>query len=102
MQETRNLITNDLRREVFSASTHAEMLEAMDADIRPNEVVTKRLELHDEEGKALYIECILRELMAVPEPVFERPVFAKLNRYLKNYRKFYGWKIPVPADQLPK
>jgi hypothetical protein len=34
--------------------------------------------------------------------VFDRPVFAKLNRYLKNYRKFYGWKDPIPADQLPK
>ena len=102
MQETRNLITNNLRREIFSAATHADLLAAMDADLRPNEVVTKRQELQDEEGRALYIECILRELLAVPAPVFDRPVFAKLNRYLKNYRKFYGWKTPIPANQLPK
>jgi|GEM_PF-5545710 len=102
MQESRDLITNELRREIFSAATRDDLLTAMDTDLRPNEVVTKRLELQDEEGKALYIECILRELLAVPEPIFDRPVFAKLNRYLKNYRKFYGWQVPVPANQMPK
>lgn len=102
MQETRNIITNELRREIFSAASTPELLRQMDADIRPKEFVTERRELNDEEGKALYIECILRELLAIPEPVFERPVFTRLNRYLKNYRKFYGWKDPIPADQLPK
>jgi hypothetical protein len=102
MQETRNIHTNELRREIFSAATHAQLVKAMDADLLPNEIVTKRTELNPDEGKALYIECILRELLAVPDPVFDRPVFTKLNRYLKNYRKFYGWKDPIPADQLPK
>lgn len=102
MQETRNTLTDELRREIFSAATHAELVKAMDADLLPNEVVTKRTDLSPDEGKAIYIECILRELLAVPAPVFDRPVFFKLNRYLKNYRKFYGWKDPIPADQLPK
>lgn len=102
MQETRNTLTHDLRREIFSAATSAELLAAMDADIRPNEFVTQRMELNDNEGRALYVECILRELMAIPPAVLEYPVFAKLNRYLKNYRKFYGWKDPIPADQIPK
>lgn len=102
MQETRNTLTGEIRREVFAARTHDKLLEQMQADVRPDEIVTSRKELSEAQGKALYVECILRELLAVPAATFERPVFAKLNRYLKNYRKFYGWKDPIPADQLPK
>lgn len=90
MQETRHTETNDYRRQIFTAATRTELLEAMDADIQPKEVVTQRRELDDEEARGIYIECILRELLAIPAPVFDRPVFAKLNRYLKNYRKFYS------------
>ena len=102
MQTTQEIYSGEIRRELHMGKTHADLLRSMDADVRPNEIVTERRELNDEEGKALYVECILRELLAVPAPVFEKPVFAKLNRYLKNYRKFYGWKDPIPADQLPK
>lgn len=102
MQETRNTLTGDIRRELHLAETHERLKALMDADVRLNEFVTSRKELSEEEGKKLYVECILRELLAVPPATFERPVFAKLNRYLKNYRKFYGWKDPIPADQLPK
>lgn len=102
MQGTRNVETNEVRRELFAALNREHLLEQMQADVRPNEVVTIRKELTSDDGWRLYVECILRELMAIPEPVFERPAFAKLNRYLKGIRKFYSWKDPLPADQLPK
>lgn len=101
MQVSRDMLTDEIRREVHFGKTHKELLETMDADLRPNEVVVERRELNDQEGQGLYIECIMRELLAVPAQVFERPVFAKLNRYLKNYRRFYGFKHPVQADQMP-
>ena len=87
MQETRNVLTNELRQEIFRAPNKAELSLAMDADVRKNEVVTRRQEVSDSEGMAIYETCILRELLAIPSAVFDRPIFAKLNRYLKNYRE---------------
>ena len=34
--------------------------------------------------------CIIRELLAIPSAVLDRPVFSKLNRYLKTYK---GYRI---------
>jgi hypothetical protein len=42
-----------------------------------------------EDGSELVVSCILRELLAIPPAVLDRPVFAKLRGYLKNYREFH-------------
>lgn len=102
MQETRNIITEETRRELFTAATMDELFKLMDADVRPNEVVTSRKELDSSEGRALYIRAILREIMAIPPGVLDRPVFTKLNRYVKPYRKFYSWKDPIPSSEMPE
>lgn len=43
-----------------------------------------------EDGSELVVSCILRELLAIPPAVLDRPIFAKLRGYLKNYRDFHA------------
>jgi len=41
MQETRNIITDEMRRNVFSGANLEDIRAQMDADVRPNEEVTQ-------------------------------------------------------------